>query len=177
MGIRLRDGDAVIAASIARDDEDLLVVTENGFGKRTLISQYPVKGRGSMGVKTVQLTEERGQLAGALVVRDGLQVMLMSNGGTVIRIPVEDVKRLGRATQGVIVMRLRGDEQVSTIASVVEQASEEATEAAADAAEAAGAVVQPDDDMDPEAVMDPIGEPGADDLEVVEPDDADDADD
>jgi DNA gyrase subunit A len=171
MGIRLRDGDAVIAASIARDDEDLLVVTENGYGKRTLISQYPVKGRGSMGVKTVQLTEERGQLAGALVVRDGLQVMLMSNGGTVIRIPVEDVKRLGRATQGVIVMRLRGDEQVSTIASVVEQASEEATEAAADAAEAAGAVVQPQDDVDPETVMDPIAEPGVDDIEVVEPDD------
>jgi DNA gyrase subunit A len=170
MGIRLRDGDAVIAAAIARDDEDLLVVTENGFGKRTLISQYPVKGRGSMGVKTVQLTEARGQLAGALVVRDGLQVMLMSNGGTVIRIPVEDVKRLGRATQGVIVMRLRGDEQVSTIASVVEQASEEATEAAADAAEAAGAVVQPEDDVDPEAVMDPIAEPGVDDIEVVEPD-------
>jgi DNA gyrase subunit A len=177
MGIRLRDGDAVIAAAIARDDEDLLVVTENGFGKRTLISQYPVKGRGSMGVKTVQLTEARGQLAGALVVRDGLQVMLMSNGGTVIRIPVEDVKRLGRATQGVIVMRLRGDEQVSTIASVVEQASDEATEAAAAAAEAAGAVVQPEDDVDPEAVMDPIAEPGVDDIEVVEPDETDDSDD
>jgi DNA gyrase subunit A len=173
MGIRLREGDQVIAASIARDDEDLLVVTENGYGKRTLISQYPVKGRGSMGVKTVQLTEERGQLAGALVVRDGLQVMLMSNGGTVIRIPVEDVKRLGRATQGVIVMRLRGDEQVSTIASVVEQASEEATEAAAAAAEAAGAVVRPEDDLDPEAVMDPIGEPGADDIEVADPDEPD----
>jgi DNA gyrase subunit A len=170
MGIRLRDGDAVIAAAIARDEEDLLVVTENGYGKRTLISQYPVKGRGSMGVKTVQLTEARGQLAGALVVRDGLQVMLMSSHGTVIRIPVEDVKRLGRATQGVIVMRLRGDdEQVSTIASVVEQASAEATDAAADRAEAAGAVVQPEDDVDPEAVMDPIAEPGVDDIEVVEP--------
>ena len=151
-------------------------MTENGYGKRTLISQYPVKGRGSMGVKTVQLTEARGQLAGALVVRDGLQVMLMSNGGTMIKIPVEDVKRMGRATQGVIVMRLRGDEQVSTIASVVEQASAEVTEAAADAAEAAGAVVQPEDDVDPEQVMDPIGEPGVDDIEVAErrttPDDA-----
>jgi len=179
MGIRLRPGDAVIAASIARDDEDLLVVTENGYGKRTLISQYPVKGRGSMGVKTVQLTEARGQLAGALVVRDGLQVMLMSNGGTVIRIPVEDVKRMGRSTQGVIVMRLRGDEQVSTIASVVEQASEEATEAAADAAEAAGAVVLPEDTLDAEETMDTQGEGGLDELEVTEPDanDADDADD
>jgi DNA gyrase subunit A len=69
----------------------------------------------------VQLTEARGQLAGALVVRDGYQVMLISTGGTVIRMPVEEVKRLGRSTQGVIVMRLRKDERVSTLAPVVEQ--------------------------------------------------------
>src|SRR5262249_48921667 len=112
IGIRLREEDEVIFAGIARNEEDLLVVTENGFGKRTRIDQYPVKGRGSMGVLTVKLTEARGQLVGALVVRDGYQVMLMSNGGTVIKIPVEDVKRLGRSTQGVIVMRLRGDEVV-----------------------------------------------------------------
>ena len=68
----------------------------------------------------MQLTEARGQLAGALVVREGHQVMLMSDGGTMIRIPAEGIKRLGRATQGVIVMRLRGDEQVSTLAPVVE---------------------------------------------------------
>jgi DNA gyrase subunit A len=73
-----------------------------------------------MGVKTVRLTEGRGQLAGARVVRDGYQVMLISNGGTVIRMPAEEIKRLGRATQGVIVMRLRGDEQVSSIALVAE---------------------------------------------------------
>ncbi len=124
-GIRLREGDEVIFAGIARNEEDLLVVTENGYGKRTRIDQYPVKGRGSMGVKTVQLTEARGQLVGALVVRDGYQVMLMSNGGTMIKIPVEDVKRLGRSTQGVIVMRLRGDEVVSTVAMVVDPADEE----------------------------------------------------
>jgi DNA gyrase subunit A len=73
-----------------------------------------------MGVKTVQLTEARGQLAGARVVRDGYQVMLISTGGTMIKIPVEDVKRLGRATQGVIVMRLRKDEIVSSLAPVVD---------------------------------------------------------
>jgi DNA gyrase subunit A len=85
-----------------------------------------------MGVKTVQLTEAKGALAGARVVRDGYQVMLISTGGTVIRIPVEDVKRLGRSTQGVIVMRLRGDEQVSALAPVVE-ADEEAGEIVGDA--------------------------------------------
>jgi DNA gyrase subunit A len=120
-GMRLRKGDEVIAADIARNDADLLVVTENGFGKRTRIDQYPVKGRGGLGVKTVQLTEARGQLAGALVVREGDQVMLMSTGGTVIRVPGEGIKQSGRATQGVIVMRLREGEQVSTLARVVEQ--------------------------------------------------------
>ena len=80
----------MIATSLAKNDADLLVVTENGYGKRTRIEEYPLKGRGGLGVKTVQLTEARGQLAGALVVRDGFQVMLISNGGTVIKIPVED---------------------------------------------------------------------------------------
>ncbi len=119
-GMRLRKGDEVIAITLSTLDEDLLVITENGFGKRTRLDEYPVKGRGGLGVKTIQLTEARGKLAGARSVRDGYQVMLISTGGTVIRIPVEDVKRLGRSTQGVIVMRLRGDERVSAIAPVID---------------------------------------------------------
>ena len=70
-GMSLRKGDEVIAASLAENDADLLVVTRNGFGKRTPIRDYPVKGRGGLGVQTVKLTEARGELAGALVVRDG----------------------------------------------------------------------------------------------------------
>ena len=123
-GMALRGEDAVIAAEIARDDSDLLVVTENGFGKRTRVSEYPRKGRGGMGVLTVKLTEARGHLAGARVVRDGYQVMLISTGGTVIKMPVEDVKRLGRSTQGVIVMRLREGEKVVSLAPVVDSAPE-----------------------------------------------------
>jgi DNA gyrase subunit A len=96
-------------------------VTENGFGKRTRIDQYPVKGRGGLGVKTVHLTEARGQLAGSLVVCGGEQVMLISTGGTVIRVPADEIKQSGRSTQGVIVMRLREGERVSTLARVVEQ--------------------------------------------------------
>src|SRR6266576_3988323 len=120
-GMKLRKGDEVISINIAEDDADLLVVTENGYGKRTPVRWYPVKGRGGMGVKTVQLSEARGYLVGSRVVRDGYQVMLISTAGTMIKIPVEDVKRLGRSTQGVIVMRLRGgDERVSALAPVVE---------------------------------------------------------
>ena len=124
-GMRLRGTDEVISINIAQDEADLLVVTENGYGKRTRIADYPRKGRGGMGVKTVQLAEAKGKLAGARVVREGYQVMLISNGGTVIRIPVEDVKRLGRSTQGVIVMRLREGEQVSALAPVVESETDD----------------------------------------------------
>jgi DNA gyrase subunit A len=119
-GMNLRKGDEVIAINRAENDADLLVVTENGYGKRTRIDEYPVKGRGGLGVKSVQLTEAKGQLAGARAVRDGYQVMLISTGGTVIRMPVDDIRRLGRSTQGVIVMRLRENEQVSALAPVVE---------------------------------------------------------
>jgi DNA gyrase subunit A len=119
-GMGLRGEDEVIAATIARDEADLLVVTENGFGKRTAIREYPRKGRGGLGVKSVQLTEVRGQLAGALAVGDRDAVILISTGGTVIRMPVGEVKRLGRSTQGVIVVRLREGENVSTLARVAE---------------------------------------------------------
>ena len=77
-GMKLRAGDEVIAVEIARDDQDLLVVTENGFGKRTRIEEYPTKGRGTMGVLTIRYTEARGRLAGAMIVRDGYEVMLIS---------------------------------------------------------------------------------------------------
>jgi DNA gyrase subunit A len=119
-GMRLRAGDEVISINIASSEADLLVVTENGYGKRTRIDEYPAKGRGGLGVKTVQLTEAKGKLAGARVVRDGYQVMLISTGGTVIKMPVEDIRQMGRSTQGVIVMRLREGEKVSALAPVVE---------------------------------------------------------
>jgi len=123
-GMRLRADDEVIAVNIAHDEADVLVVTENGYGKRTPVRDYPVKGRGGLGVKTVQLTEAKGQLAGSRVVRDGYQVMLISDGGTVIRMAVDDIKRSGRSTQGVIVMRLREGEHVSSLAPVVEAAED-----------------------------------------------------
>src|SRR4051812_11253154 len=118
-GMKLRGDDEVIEVDIASDDADLLVVTENGWGKRTRVSEYPVKGRGTMGVKTAQLVEGKGRLAGARIVREGYQVMLVSDAGTVIRMAVDGIKRSGRSTQGVIVTRLREGEHVSTLAPVV----------------------------------------------------------
>jgi DNA gyrase subunit A len=136
-GMGLRKGDEVISADVIGVNEgDLLVVTVNGYGKRTKLADYPRKGRAGLGVKTVQLTEARGHLVGARIVRDGYQVMLISNGGTVIKIPVDDIRRLGRSTQGVIVMRLREGEQVSALAPVVEADESEAVDAEAESAPA-----------------------------------------
>ena len=120
-------GNAVLAMDVARDDQELLVVTENGYGKRTLISEYPAKGRATMGVKTIQLTENKGQLAGALVVREHQELVFISQNGMVQRTSVRGISRYGRASQGVRVMNIRDDDQVSAVALVVE--SEAATAA------------------------------------------------
>src|SRR5215471_11001245 len=112
-GMRLRAGDEVIAVNIPEPGADLLVVTENGYGKRTRVSEYPVKGRGGLGVKTVQLTEAKGRLAGAMVVKDGYDLMLISHDGTVIRTAADGISRMGRATQGVRLMNLREGDRVS----------------------------------------------------------------
>src|SRR4051794_22995481 len=119
-GMKLRKGDEVIAVEIARDEQDLLVVTENGFGKRTRVEEYPTKGRGTMGVLTIRYTEARGRLAGAMIVRDGYEVMLISREGTIIRTAVDGISRMSRSTQGVRLMNLRGDDTVGSIARVTE---------------------------------------------------------
>jgi DNA gyrase subunit A len=119
-GMALREGDDIIACDLAKDEAELLVVTENGFGKRTRIPEYRRTRRGAYGVMTIKLVEDRGKLAGAMVVRPGYQVMLISTGGTVIRTAVDQIRRAGRLTQGVNVMKLREDEHVSAIAPVVE---------------------------------------------------------
>ncbi len=111
---------AVLAMDVARDDDELLVVTENGYGKRTSISDYPSKGRGTMGVKTITLTENKGALAGALVVREHQELVFISQNGMVQRTSVRGINRYGRASQGVRVMNIRDEDQVSAVALVVE---------------------------------------------------------
>ena len=115
-----RKGDAVITMDVARDDQELFVVTENGFGKRTPISDYPRKGRGTMGVKTITLTDRKGALAGALVVREHEDLIFISYGGMVQRTSVRGINRYGRSSQGVKVMNLRGEDVVSAVALVLE---------------------------------------------------------
>ncbi len=120
-GMNVSRGDnRVLAMDIARDDTELFVVTENGYGKRTAIAEYPVKGRGTMGVKTITLTEKKGGLAGALIVREHHELVFISQNGMVQRTSVRGISRQGRPSQGVRVMNLRDDDVVSAVALVME---------------------------------------------------------
>jgi len=116
----------VIAMDIARDDQDLLVLTENGFGKRTRIDQYRKTSRGAKGVKTIGLTESKGGLAGALVVRPHHDLVFISENGMVQRTGVRGISQQGRAATGVRVMNVREDDRVSAVALVVEGEAETA---------------------------------------------------
>src|SRR5215210_633621 len=120
----------VIAMDIARDDQYLLVITENGFGKRSIVADYRKTSRGAKGVKTIQQTEAKGRLAGALVVRDHHQLVFISQNGMVQRIAVRDFRPLGRNAQGFRLMNVREDDRVSAIALVMED--EAATAASAE---------------------------------------------
>ncbi len=164
-------GNAVLAMDVARDDQELLVVTENGYGKRTPIPEYPVKGRGTMGVKTITLTENKGQLAGALVVREHQELVFISQGGMVQRTSVRGINRYGRASQGVKVMNIRDDDQVSAVALVVE--SEASTAAPVLDDEATPPVLEGGEEPTPPALDDEAIPPALDEDEPNPPDDLD----
>ncbi len=120
-GMNVSDkGNEVLEMDVAREDAELLVVTENGYGKRTPIPEYPVKGRGTKGVKTIQMTDRKGALAGALVVKEHQELLFISENGMVQRTSVRGISKMGRATQGVKVMNIREDDRVSAVALVVE---------------------------------------------------------
>jgi len=115
----------VIAMDVARDDMDLLVVTENGYGKRTQIAQYRKTNRGAKGVKTIGLTERKGGLAGALVVREHHELVFISVGGMVQRTSAAGISQQGRSATGVRVMNLKDEDAVSAVALVVEDGDAE----------------------------------------------------
>jgi DNA gyrase subunit A len=119
-GMDVGDTGEVIAMDVARDDQELLVVTTNGYGKRTRIDQYRKTSRGAKGVMTIKLTESKGALAGALVVREHQELVFISQSGMVQRTSVRGISQQGRAATGVRVMNIRDDDQVSAVALVVE---------------------------------------------------------
>ena len=125
-GMKFRDGDELLAMDVVwgDTDKDLLVVTDEGFAKRTAISEYRLQGRNGFGVKAVQLTDERGSLVGALVLDEGDQVMAIMRSGKVIRSDVSEVKRTGRTTQGVTLAKPDKGDVIISIARNAEQDDE-----------------------------------------------------
>ena len=137
-GMKFRDGDELLAMDVVwgDTDKDLLVVTNEGFAKRSAISEYRLQGRNGLGIKAVQLAEGRGSLVGALVVSEDDQVMAIMKSGKVIRSNVDEVNRTGRTTQGVTFAKPDKGDEILSIARNEEKDDEEAG-SAADAADAA----------------------------------------
>ncbi|MET0959059.1 MAG: DNA gyrase subunit A [Psychrobacillus psychrotolerans] len=117
-GIRLKDDDYVVGMEIIEPEQEILVVTENGYGKRTPESEYRLQSRGGMGVKTCQITDKNGPLSAVKAVNGTEDLMLITINGMLIRMDVKDISKTGRSTQGVRLMRLSGDELISTVAKV-----------------------------------------------------------
>jgi DNA gyrase subunit A len=118
-GMRLRASDEVISMDIARDDSDLFVITDAGYGKRTPISEWRVQGRGGQGVIAIKLTDVKGYLVGVRVVRDNHEIMLQSREGVVIRMRADGISKQSRTATGVRVMNMREGDVVSAIARMV----------------------------------------------------------
>ncbi|MBT1172619.1 DNA gyrase subunit A [Bifidobacterium sp. MA2] len=151
-GMKFRDGDELLAMDVVwgDTDKDLLVVTDEGFAKRTAIEEYRLQGRNGYGVKAVQLAEGRGSLVGALVVSEDDQVMAIMKSGKVIRSDVAEVKRTGRNTQGVTLAKPDKGDEIISIALNAEKDEDEAEETQAEGAQpAAETVVAPAEAAEP----------------------------
>jgi DNA gyrase subunit A len=134
------EGNEVLTMDVARDDQEVLVVTENGFGKRTAVSEYRKTSRGAKGVQTIKFSEKRGGLAAALVVRPHQELVFISQEGMVQRTGVRGIRQTGRAAQGVTLMNVRDEDRVSAVALVVESDASTSAAVLEDAPAAGGPV-------------------------------------
>jgi DNA gyrase subunit A len=164
-GMRLLDHHVIVGMAVAEDDADIFCVTSGGYGKRTPTSRYPRHKRGGQGVITIKDAPDRGDLVGVASVRANHELMLMSQDGTVIRVPVDSVRCTDRNTMGVRVMHLRGADRLSSMARLV-STSANGTEGNGDAL--------PADELNG---ADGLGEPFEGDLEAGEEFDGEDGDD
>ena len=126
-GISLREGDTVVGLDVAdsESEDEVLVVTENGYGKRTPVSEYRLSNRGGKGIKTATITERNGNIVCITTVTGEEDLMVVTNAGVIIRLDVHDISQNGRAAQGVRLMKLGDGQFVSTVAKVKEDDNEE----------------------------------------------------
>ncbi|MCD8917202.1 DNA gyrase subunit A [Staphylococcus gallinarum] len=127
-GITLREGDRVVGLDVAKSDsnDEILVVTENGYGKRTPVNDYRLSNRGGKGIKTATITERNGNIVCITTVNGEEDLMVVTNSGVIIRIDVQDISQNGRAAQGVRLIKLSDEQYVSTVAKVSEDDEEPA---------------------------------------------------
>ncbi|WGY47082.1 DNA topoisomerase (ATP-hydrolyzing) subunit A [Vibrio sp. ABG19] len=111
-GMKLAEGDKVVSLIVPKTDGDVLTVTENGYGKRTVLAEYPTKGRGTQGVVSIKVSDRNGEVVGAVQVDEGDEFMMITNAGTLVRTRVAEVSQVGRNTQGVTLIRTAEDEKV-----------------------------------------------------------------
>jgi DNA gyrase subunit A len=134
-GITLTDDDEVVGVVVRDSDDSILTVTENGYGKRTAVSEYRTQKRGGMGVFAISTSERNGKVVGALQVQDDDQVMLIANSGKVIRMPMHTVRIIGRNTQGVRLINLDKGEKVVGLSMLARGAEVEGEESDDEGAE------------------------------------------
>ncbi len=120
-GITLRDDDVVVAMEVVQPVGTLLTVTERGYGKRTDLEEYRVQSRGGVGVINIATSSRNGQVVGVEYVEEGDEVLLITQQGMIIRMPTNDVRAIGRATQGVRLIEIEGDDRVVSVARLVEK--------------------------------------------------------
>ncbi|MCR2800513.1 DNA gyrase subunit A [Microbacterium sp. zg-Y818] len=132
-GMSFRGDDSLLSASVAHDDGYVFVVTEGGYAKRTAIGEYRVQGRGGLGIKVAKLNEDRGELAGGLIVSEEDEVLVVLASGKVVRSAVAEVPAKGRDTMGVVFARPDDDDRILAIARNGERGLAQRAEAAADA--------------------------------------------
>lgn len=152
-GMDFRAGDSLLSASVAKDDEFVFIVTEGGYAKRTSVTEYRMQNRGGLGIKVARLTEDRGVLAGGLMVSEGDEVLVVLASGKVVRSSVAEVPAKGRDTMGVVFARAGGDDRIIAIARNSERNLAETTEttpdpAAPDAVETASSSETPEESTD-----------------------------
>jgi DNA gyrase subunit A len=123
-GISLRDEDYVVAMEAVRPGGTLLTVTEHGFGKRTEIDEYRVQARGGVGIINIATTDRNGQVVGVAYVQEGDELLLITQQGMILRMQTNDVRAIGRATQGVKLIDIEGDDKVVSIAKLAEKEEE-----------------------------------------------------
>ena len=124
-GIQLREGDEVVAMQVAKPGGTLLTVTEKGYAKNTLLDEYRVTGRGGLGVKNVEVTEKNGKVVAITQIHANEELLVMTEWGKILRTPAQEIRTVGRATQGVKLMDLEDEDKIVSVALVAAAVADE----------------------------------------------------